>query len=207
VKPPPAPAYSGAVDIRIWRTVSGEAVKLTLRDDGALPVRDGDQFRIEAEVQPAAFLYLFWIDTEGQALPVYPWQAGKWATRPTTERPRSKLSLPEERATGGYTIRGKTEGMETLLLLGRSEPWALDEAAVQRLFAGLPPQRPVQDRRAAVWFESGEVVQHDARRLRSHFAVTEINDPVLRLQGLLRERLQPQAAFTAAVSFARQGRP
>jgi hypothetical protein len=58
-----------------------------------------------------------------------------------------------------------------------------------------------------VSFANGAVVRQDARRQRSHFAVTEINDPVLRLQGLLRERLQPQAAFATAVSFARQGTP
>ena len=68
-------------------------------------------------------------------------------------------------------------------------------------------QRPVQDRRSAVWFANGEVVRHDTRRQRSHFQVTEISDPVLRLQELLRDRLQPQAAFTAAESFARQGAP
>ena len=172
-----------------------------------MPVQEGDQFRVQAEVQPAAYLYLFWIDTEGQAVPVFPWQAGKWGTRPAAERPRSQLSLPEERATGGYSIKGKATGMETLLLLARPEPLALDEAAVRRLFAGLPPQRPVQDRRSAVWFENGAVVRHDARRQRSHLQVTEINDLVFRLQGLLRDRLQPQAAFTAAVSFARPGTP
>jgi hypothetical protein len=51
------------------------------------------------------------------------------------------------------------------------------------------------------------VVAKDARRQRALFAETESGDPVLRLQGLLREQLQPRAALTTAVSFAEQSKP
>ena len=64
----------------------------------------------------------------------------------------------------------------------------------------------MQDARAAVWFENGKVVQHDARRKRQWFKESQIDDPVLRMQELLRQRLQPHAAFTTAVSFAKQGK-
>jgi hypothetical protein len=47
------------------------------------------------------------------------------------------------------------------------------------------------------------VFKHDERRSRQWFEETDINDPVPRLQ--LRDRLQPYPAFTAAVSFAKQG--
>jgi hypothetical protein len=83
----------------------------------------------------------------------------------------------------------------------------VDDAVVRGWFAELPMQRPVQDERSAVWFENGQVVDNDPNRRRNHFVTEErIDDPVLRLQVLLRERLQQQAAFTAAVSFARVGR-
>jgi hypothetical protein len=64
----------------------------------------------------------------------------------------------------------------------------------------------VQNPLSVVWFENGRVVQNDARRRRQWFKASQIDDPVLRMQGLLRGRLQPHAAFTTAVSFARQGK-
>jgi hypothetical protein len=64
----------------------------------------------------------------------------------------------------------------------------------------------MQHPRSAVWFENGELVRHDRERKWVHFVEKEIDDPVLRMQGLLGERLQPHAASTAAVSFAKQER-
>jgi len=193
------------VDVVVWTKAGGAPRRQRLSDEGALPLRPGDQIRIEAKVTPAAYLYLFWIDTEGEAAPVYPWDPAKgWDTRPAEEAPRDELGLPASE-TKGYTLEGNREGMETLLLLARPSPLGVGDAEVRRWFAGLVPQRPVQDARAAVWFENGKVVQHDARRRRRWFKESQIDDPVLRMQGLLRERLQPHAAFTTAVSFAKQG--
>jgi hypothetical protein len=58
----------------------------------------------------------------------------------------------------------------------------------------------------AVWLENGRVVRDAPRPVPRGLEETDIDDPVLRLQQLLRERLQPHAAFTAAVSFPRQGK-
>jgi hypothetical protein len=208
--PPPLPvAYQGYVDVQVWRGPDGKAERLRLPDPGALPLRPGDKFRIEAKVEPAAYLYLFWIDTEGQALPLYPWKpptrdGGGWHTRPSEEERRTDLELPP--GDRGYTISGKEEGMQTLLLLARPTPLQADDEEVQRWFAGIKPQRPVQNPLSAVWFENGKVVQDDARRKRQWFEETDIDDPVLRMQELLRGRLQEHAALTTAVSFARQGK-
>jgi hypothetical protein len=49
-------------------------------------------------------------------------------------------------------------------------------------------------------------VTGDDRRRPRGFAETAIADPVLRVQGLLKDRIGPHAAATAAVSFARLGR-
>jgi tRNA A-37 threonylcarbamoyl transferase component Bud32 len=202
----PRPPYVGSVDVRIWRGTGDAAEKFRLQDDGALPLQKGDKFRIEAQVEPPAYLYLFWIDTEGQVLPVYPWTPGKWTDRQRRERKLGTLSMPEEDPKGGYTLQGKREGMETLLLLARPTPLELSDAEVKGLFAGLKPQRPVQHRLSAVWFENGRVVERDEGRKSRHFdVVSDIDDPVLRMQGVLRQRLGPHAAFTTAVSFARLG--
>src|SRR5262249_21435455 len=85
--PPVASAPKGAIDIGVWRTgPDGAAARLRLTDPGALPLKPGDQFRIEATTDRPAYLYLFWIDTEGKTVPVYPWQPGKWGTRPAEEQ-------------------------------------------------------------------------------------------------------------------------
>jgi tRNA A-37 threonylcarbamoyl transferase component Bud32 len=206
--PPPSPAtmpYEGYADVIVWTKAGGAPRRMRLSDEGALPLRPGDQFRIEAKVTPKAYLYLFWIDTEGQATPIYPWAPGQWGTRPAAESPRDQLALPASE-TKGYKIAGDREGMETLLLLARPSKLDADDAAVKGWFEGLQPQRPVQNALSAVWFENGQVVRNDSRRKRQAFEEGDIDDPVLRMQGLLRERLQPHAAFTTAVSFAKQGK-
>ena len=154
---------------------------------------------------PAAYLYLFWIDTEGEAVPLFPWKPGRWGKRPDAEEKRDRLELPAT-LLKGLTLQTNTEGMETLVLLALADPLAAADDEVQRWFTGLGAQRPVQNRFAAVWFENGRVVENDHRRQRANFEVTDINDPVLRVQELLRERLGKRAAFTAAVSFAREHR-
>jgi hypothetical protein len=199
-----APAYHDGVDILVWRTAESEPRKLRLTDAGALPLVPGDQIRITARIQPAAYLYLFWIDEEGSAAPVYPWKPGKWGTRPANEKPVTALDLPEQ-LTKGFTITAGREGMETLILLARDTPLALDDDDLKRRLRGLPPQRPLQSARAAIWFEDGKVVENDQQRKRADFEISDINDPVLRLQERLRIDLQPLARYSAAVSFARQG--
>lgn len=194
---------TGHVDVIVWAK-SGQLVsRKRLSEPNALPLQFGDQIRIEAEVGPAAYIYLFWIDTEGKAEPVYPWQPGKWGTRPAEEKPVDRLSLPVDQ-TKGWTISGEREGMETLILLARDTTLTMSDIELQALFSGLGPQRPVQNPKSAVWFENGMIVRSDAKRAPQFFTETDVNDPVLRLQAVLREKLQPLAACTSAVSFARK---
>jgi hypothetical protein len=197
--------YQGSIDVMVWRGPDGEAERLRLSDHGALPVRPSDKFRIEVKVEPAAYLYVFGINEEGSVTPLYlkhpPPPGSDEAAR---ERKQTELRLPL-REQSGYVIAPGKDGMVTLLLQARSDPLPLARDALLRLFDGLPSQRHVQNPRSAVWFENGRVVKHDDRRKRQWFEETDINDPVLRLQELLRDRLQPYAAFTAAVSFAKQG--
>jgi hypothetical protein len=198
--------YQGSIDLRIWRTTPDQKPRrLRLTEPGALPLHPGDQFRIEVQVQPAGYVYLFWIDTEGGVVPVFPWEAGKWGARNAPEEPTDRLELPE-RTNGGYTIVGDQEGMETLVMVVRSEPLPIEEAALRRSLSNLPAQRPVQNPLAAVWFENGQVVENDPKRVRASFEVRDVNDPVLRLQDLLRRKLQALGPFTSAVSFARLGK-
>jgi len=205
----PAPGeanYLGAIDVLVWRGPDGEAERLRLSDPGALPVRPGDKFRIEARVEPAAYLYVIGINEDGGATALYlehPPPPGTDAA--ALERKQTELRLPL-REKSGYLIPQGNDGMMTVLLLARPDPLDLDRDALLHLFDDLPSQRRVQNPRSAVWFENGCIVKHDDRRQRQWFEETDINDPVLRLQEVLRDRLKPHAAFTTAVSFAKQGK-
>jgi predicted Ser/Thr protein kinase len=203
-KTPPLP-LKAVLDVRVWPKGEDPPGGRRLHEAGVLPLKPGDQFRIEASADRPAYLYLFWIDTEGQAVPVYPWQPGQWGTRPAAERPVTELELPPT-AAKGYTISGEQPGMETLILIARTERLALSDEQVQAWFAGLPAQRPFQDAQSAVWFENGRIVTADDNRRKRGFEETDINDPVLRVQGLLKDRIGPNAAATVAVSFARLGK-
>jgi hypothetical protein len=189
-----------AVDMRVWPS------RRRLSEPRALPLKPGDQFRIEATADRPAYLYLFWIDSEGKVVPVYPWNPRVgWGTRPAEERPVTELELPPT-ATSGYKITGDQPGMETLILVARAERLTLTDLEVRSWFIWLPPPRPFQDPESAVWFENGRIVTGDAGRRTRGFEETAINDPVLRVQAVLKERIGPHADCTAAVSFARLGR-
>jgi hypothetical protein len=54
--------------------------------------------------------------------------------------------------------------------------------------------------------DNGRVVEDDPRRTRAHYEERPIDDPLLRLRELMRGRLQRHAAFTTAVSLAKQGK-
>jgi hypothetical protein len=198
----PAP-YRGWVDVVVWDAKDPARQRRGLSELGTLPLKPGDQVRLEAEVQPAAFLYLLWIDTEGVATPIYPWR-GTWKTGPVLEEPRTRLSFPEE-AGKAATIPPMGHGMETVVLLACDRALNVD---LEPLLKGLPPQRPWQNERAAVWFQNGEIVTTEPDRAPQFFEnLQEINDPVLRVQQLLKEKVQPHVRFSRAVSFAKKGQP
>jgi hypothetical protein len=64
----------------------------------------------------------------------------------------------------------------------------------------------MQNQHAVVWFQNGEVVRDDAERGPDFFDPERIDDPVLRTQRLLRERLGSRFSYTRAVSFANMGK-
>jgi hypothetical protein len=198
------PTYRGSLDVYFW-DARGKR-RGTLRD--ALPLRPGDLIRLEARVAPAAYLYLLWIDTEGKVTPIYPWR-GKWDRRPAEEAKREHLELPRQ-ADACAKVPPKGRGMETIILLARPERLPRD-VDLERLLAALPPQHayPAGKEDTAVWFQGGQVVRDEPERDAPDFYAQgdPLNDPLLGLQAMLRERLQPWFPFSRAVAFAKKGEP
>jgi hypothetical protein len=204
VAPPP---FKGWIDVHVWKRDNPRLRDARLKEEGTLPLKVGDQVRVEAQMDPPAYLYVIQIDTEGKVRPIYPWERGRLDQR-QAEQPRASLWLPEQRTSDGelacYAVLPDPPGMETLLLLVRPTPLPF-EVALDRLLADMPPQRR-QDPRAVVWFENGEVVRHEAERAFALFDPQRIDDPVLQTQVMLQDRLRPYFAYTRAVSYANQGR-
>ena len=116
----PPPALRGALNVLIWNNDLPARRGLSLRDPGALPLRRNDRIRVDADLNRPAYVYLLWIDGQGQASPVFPGRPGRWERRGDKESPIAHLSLPEA-ADAGWPLKGPA-GMETLVLLARRAP-------------------------------------------------------------------------------------
>jgi tRNA A-37 threonylcarbamoyl transferase component Bud32 len=196
------PPLKGFIDMQIWEEHNPRRQGLHLNEDGALPLKPGDEFFMEAELNRPAFLYVLWIDTEGKVQPVYPWRPGHWEKRPAEEHPVQRLRRPEA-VDEFYPITRGLPGMETLVLLARETP--LPESVDLRAELGQLPRQTGQSLRATAWFENGEVVRNEPDRA-PRFEPRRRNDPVLAVQRRIRERLGRYFRYTRAVTFANQGR-
>jgi serine/threonine-protein kinase len=175
----------------------------------ALPLRVLDQIQVEVDdLTRPMFLYVVWINSAGKPVPLYPWQKFQWDQRPTEEKAVARLKLPAGVAEAGWEMDEGSPGMETLLLLVRDSKLSPEgETALKAALSEIGPQ-PLQDGKtdAAVWFENGAVVTAEKGRAPKSFDASRIDDPVLRTQGVLRDKLGPHFDYTRAVSFAFRGK-
>jgi hypothetical protein len=204
-QPGPATPSSleGAINVVIWNPDAPGRQRVALTDRDALPLRRGDQVRVEATVNRPAYLYIVWTDSAGLAQPLYPWVPGDWSRFAAVERPATRVSLPET-PDKAWPIKPGQPGMETIMLLARESPLPPEFDLKHRL-TGLP--RPaLQDPRSLVRFDDWEMVQGEPSRERGpSFFEVDVKDPVLQAQTRLKERLAPHFAMMRAVSFANRG--
>jgi hypothetical protein len=204
-EPGPLPPFKGSIDVRVWEKGNPRRQGLGLNQNGALPLKAGDLIRIDATLNRPGYLYVVWIDTEGQAALIHPPHEGDWRLRPQEEKPLARLSLPE--AADEYVPLGEgPTGMQSLLLLVRDEPLPAG-IPLRSLFEGLPRQA-APALRAAAWFENGELAKGEPDRSSSPDFTkrTKSDDPVLQTQALLQTKLKEWFAYTRAVSFAYEGK-
>jgi serine/threonine protein kinase len=202
VEPTFSPSHSigKRLDVLAWSPKDPSRRGMSLRTPGTLPLKNGDQIRVEVDVEKPAYLYLIWIDSEGNALPVYPWKPGDWQSLPPKQTPLSHLSLPNN-ADEGWPMQG-VSGMETLVLFVRSEPLPSD-VDLQSFLTDLPKQ-PLQGAESIVWIADGELIRSEDESMRGlDFGKPEqISDSILRAQRQIQERLGKYFSEIRAVSFA-----
>jgi hypothetical protein len=186
--------------------VPGNPRRQRLKLQDAVPLTARDWVRFEVRLNRPAFLYLVWIDTEGRATPLYPWEDYDWQKRPEREEARDRLSEP--RADDGMTrLAAGPSGVEALLLLARDEPLTDGEHARLVEALGKPRvRRPLTDLTVAVWLENGERgTDHKDRGPPLANLVEESGDPELQIRGLMR-RLRELFPYSRALCFGNQGK-
>src|SRR5262245_17062026 len=143
--------YQGKLDIRVWNEKRSDR-----RLDEVTPLKAGDMVRIYVQIEPASYMYLLWVDTDGDVHPIYPWKDSWGERRPEVKRTR--LELPEIPGEGA-PVPPEGSGMETVILLVRDTPLPEGENLALRL--GKLPEQPWEDERAVVRFRNGEVDHED----------------------------------------------
>ena len=122
----PAPEESRSVPLRgeitLWVNEPGNIRRrgLRLHQPGAVPVKPGDEVRVEARVNRPAYLYLFWIGSDGKVAPMYPWKEHDWTKRPDHENKVEGIELPEV-IDETMPLPPSAPGLETLVLLARED--------------------------------------------------------------------------------------
>jgi serine/threonine protein kinase len=216
--PTAAQPIKGRVNLLVVKSKDGTRRRLRLDDPGAVPVRADDEIRIEARLDRPAYLYLFWLGSEGKVAPLYPWKDHDWSKRPAEERKVSGVELPEI-LDEVMTIPPSPPGLETLVLLAREDsPLPRDvDTELARDMAGASVSTP-DSMTEAIWLENGQEVVFDATlganrggdadtptRSIPSTRVRKSDDPVLRIRAILSHKLQPLGSYSQAVLFPNDG--
>jgi hypothetical protein len=211
----PVEVLDAALDVLLWD--ERERRHVSLAEPGVLPLRPGARLQFQVRLSRPGFMYLVWINTEGEVQPLYPWQGGCWdgySAAGAVER----LFLPPPGPDGTYrplTLTGPS-GVETLVLLAHAD--ALPESVVRKLSGRLSGLgRPgtvgdLADPARGYWFSCREeecaagtrlAVVSDPRGLA--FGGTAVRDPIFQIHSLLRDRLGDRVGLIRAISFANLG--
>lgn len=176
-----------------------------VEEPGALPVRNGAGMSLQVNFNEPRYAYLLWIDTQGQVVPLYPWNNERIevtdADQPPPVRIATKLLIcPTIGSTWEF---GPHEGLETVLLLVRRTPMPAD-ARLGSLLASLPSSRMRAREELAVFGlapGSDAVVNLVSRNRGTGEEARAVDQPLLaRL-----DRLRDQFELIRVVRFAHAG--
>jgi hypothetical protein len=136
---PSGGALEGKLNVFVRPPEHGAQSK-PVEEPGALPARSGGLMSLQAQLEQPAFVYFVWLDSEGQALPLYPWNTTTLEVKDIHLAPPVRIAakLVDSPLLGGGWMFGKKGGMETVLLLARRT--ALPEGIkLAALLDPLPP--------------------------------------------------------------------
>jgi hypothetical protein len=119
--PPGGGALSGELILRVWG--DGKRGLRVGEEPAALPVRNGEKVHLEVRLSRMAYVYLLWLDSQGNVDPLYPWKRN-FRQLPPSQTPAKQLDLPPQ-WDKGWEVIGPS-GLETALLLVRHSPLPAD---------------------------------------------------------------------------------
>ena len=97
----------GVLHMRVGDPADVNRRELRLDRPGVLPLKAGDRFWIEARLNRPAYIYLFWVGSDGKVAPIFPWQPGHWQGRPANEQRARSSRTPGGGGQGLVSARGQ----------------------------------------------------------------------------------------------------
>jgi tRNA A-37 threonylcarbamoyl transferase component Bud32 len=130
----------GELSIRVW---GEDRLGLNVDDPKALPVTNGDAVHLSVRLSEPAYVYLIWVDSDGNAAPLYPWERRTFSRNidlssglPLVQAPQQVVHSPSS-PSHGWPMVGHS-GLESVVLLVRRLPLHTN-TDLGPLFRGLPP--------------------------------------------------------------------
>jgi hypothetical protein len=200
VFPRAEPPLTGELTVGIRHADSAEA--FLIADPGAVPVRAGTWMSLQVEYKRPMYTYLLWLDSQGQVVPLYPWNNDSIevvdANQPPPVRKPTRLVLSPSTITGGWKF-GSRGGLETVLLLARRTPLG-QETRLGTLLGSLPPTRMRLRNELAIFAldGGGDTV---SRNRGTKEEAREVDQPLLDRLGQLRDQFE----LIRVVRFAHEG--
>lgn len=191
----PTVPLSAEVALRVW----GEGKKgLSFNDPQALPLRKGDQVRLDVQLTEPAHVYLYWVDANGQPVEVFPNDPEQGLL---PDKPRKAVHSPRE-MNRGWPLEGPT-GMETVIVLVSREPFRDRDGLRKRIT--LAPQLDFNTPQELVSYDLDGNSKKGVIRLARHRGIgkksAQIDDPVLALL----EELQKEFDLATVLRVAHVG--
>jgi serine/threonine protein kinase len=152
---------TGSLRARVWSADGMRAGAVLGVDPAAVPVREGDMVRIEADFSEPAHAYVVWLAADGGVIPLYPWSPGdELVTEKLYPAPRipPAVSIATPSSPGKGWTCDDSDGLETILVLASRDPIpaTLDLGTV---LTGLPRNRYVSARENTIQaFREGKLL-------------------------------------------------
>jgi eukaryotic-like serine/threonine-protein kinase len=198
-----AGALAGELIVRVRSKTGNFERELKVGDPSGLPLLAGEHVHLEARLNQPAYMYLLWLDGQGQVSLLYPRNDGKFGSQPSDGSARDIVHSPAA-LDEWHPMKGPG-GLETVLLLARRTP-----LPPGRDLAGLVGPLPPSPLRPDLVFAAGgldEGQPNESLRVEPVRGIGEnadrLDDPLLRLM----ERMRTQGQFDVikAARFAYGG--
>jgi tRNA A-37 threonylcarbamoyl transferase component Bud32 len=199
----PGELHPHALDLIVWNPNLETGGRIRLSQHANAAVYADDAVRLEVRLNSPRFVYVVWIDSRGEAVPLFPWEDGDWARRQRNEAARQQLSLPNG-LFEYWTMEDGPTGMETVVLLARRAPLP-ESISLQQLLAEFQGRTlPMQ---SGVWrFVNGQRLRSKQRGPSLRKTMT-LQNPLLQLQWRLADVLRPHFELVQTLSFPFRSSP